>query len=310
MQNIDLQMLRVLEEIFKTGSLSRTADRFGMSQPAISLILNKLRDHYGDRLFVRVGHEMRPTSQAQGLRETVGAAIAAIESAMNYRSTFVPELTERMFGIAVTDIGQIVMVPAFLKMFRARAPLAGISISSIDARTPQLLQTGELDLAVGMAPGMPSGLIQRALFDESFVVLVRRDHPRIRGEITAAEFAAEGAIRVISSSSTHLIIDRALERLGIARNVQVSVPNFMIVAKLIAETDYVTILPRRAGTVLASENGLQALAPPFAIADYKVRQFWHERQTNDGGNRWLRELFVELFRSEQPQVDQSVLYNP
>lgn len=297
LQNVDLQTLRVLQEIFKTGSLSRTADRFGLTQPAVSMILGKLRGHFDDKLFVRVGNEMRPTAQAEGLRDAVSAAISAIESTLNYRSIFSPEKSERLFHVAVTDIGQIVMVPRFLKEFRAQAPLAGIEFSNITDRTFQLLQTGGLDLMVGMAPGIPEGLIQRALFNESFVVLARRGHPRIDDCISLEQFQEEGQVRVISSSSTHLIIDRAFEKQGVVRNIQVSVPNFMIVAKLVAETDYISVLPERAGVILAKDAGLQIMRPPFKIDDYQVRQYWHERQSGDSGNRWLRDLFQGLFKA-------------
>jgi DNA-binding transcriptional LysR family regulator len=294
-QNLDLYTLRVLDEIFKTGSLSRTADRLDLSQPAISMILGKLRKHFGDKLFVRVGNEMKPTAQAEGMRESVSAAIAAIEATLNYRRVFDPSTTERAFRIAVSDIGQIVMVPTILKAFRAEAPRASVEFSSISDKTPQLLQTGEIDFAVGLAPGMPDTFLQRAVFTESFCVLARTDHPRIKGSITLAQFGKEGHVRVVTSSSTYLIIDKALEQQSITRVVQVSVPNFMIVAKLVSESDCLCVLPRRAGLALAQDNPLQVLTPPFAMSNYQVRQYWHERQSTDGGNRWLRELVLGLF---------------
>lgn len=295
LRNIDLHSLRVLDEIFKTGSLSRTADRLDLSQPAISMVLGKMRRHFNDKLFVRVGNEMKPTAQAEGMRESLSAAIAAIEAALNYRHVFEPSTTQRAFRIAVSDIGQIVMVPNLLHVFRSQAPSASIEFTSIAPTTPQMLQTGEIDLTVGLAPEMPDSFLQRAVFSESFCVLARKGHPRIDSALTLDQFSAEGHVRVITSSSTHLIIDRALEQQNIGRNIQISVPNFMIVARLVSETDCLSVLPRRAGAALAQYHPLQVLDPPFPMNGYQVRQYWHERHANDGAHKWLRDLVFDLF---------------
>lgn len=295
LSNIDLHTLRVLEEIFTTGSLSRTADRLELSQPAVSMTLAKLRRHFDDKLFVRVGNEMKPTLQAEGMRDAVTTAISAIETTLNYRNVFVPSTTQRNFRISVSDIGQLVMVPELLFTFNELAPNATLEFSSINERTAQALQSGAIDLVAGFAPQMPDGFLQRKLYEETFVILARKDHPRINQMLSLDEFKEECHVAVLASSSTHLVIDRALERQHLRRIVKIKVPNFMIVAKIVSETDYLSILPRRAGKVLAADNNLQVLDPPFELAGYQARQYWHERQSCDSGNQWLRELFVQLF---------------
>lgn len=295
MKNVDLHTLRVLDEIFKTGSLSRTANRLNLSQPAISMVLGKVRRHFDDKLFVRIGNEMKPTAQAQGMRESVSAAIAAIESTLNYRRVFDHSTTDRAFRIAVSDVGQIVFVPKLLKAFRAQAPRASISFSSIERGTSQLLQTGGIDLTIGLVPGFPESFVQRAVFSESLCVLARERHPRIKGKLTLDQVSAEEHVRVVTSSSTHLVIDRALEQQNIARRILISVPNFMIVARLVSETDALSVLPRRAGLALSEYHPLQVLVPPFPMKPYQVRQFWHERQSADPAHKWLRDLVFGLF---------------
>lgn len=300
MKNLDLQMLRVLDEIYKTRSLSRTANRMGLTQPAVSMILARLRAHFEDPLFVRVGHEMQPTAQAEGMREHVRASIAALESTLNYRVRFDPATSERVFRVAITDIGQIVMAPRLLKTFWNRAPKAGIELSHISDRTPQLIEAGLVDLAVGPVPNVPEGFFQKAIYKDVFVCLAARDHPRIRGQLTLDDFLREGHVVVISSSFTHVAVERELEDHRIRRRVAVRLPNFLLLPQLVATTEHITMLPRRAGLAMASADPrLVAYPPPLELPGHTITQYWHKRQAQDSGNKWLRELFVELFADQR-----------
>ncbi|MDB5750030.1 MAG: LysR family transcriptional regulator [Ramlibacter sp.] len=292
--NLDLHTLRVLEEIFRTGSLSRTAQRLDLTQPAISMALGRLRRHYDDPLFVRVGNTMRPTPQAEGIRPDVSALIASMEATLNFRTSFDPGTTQRTFRIAVSDISQIVMGPLLIEQLSVQAPHSSVEFSSIGDRTPELLQNGSVDLALGLAPQMPQGFFQQALFKQGFVCLSRSDHPRIRTRLSLAQFRAEGHVVVVSSSTTHLIIERALEQQEIRRRVVVRIPNFMMMGKLVAGSDHLATVPGRAGLVMARECGLRAHPPPFRLPEYSVTQYWHERQLRDNGSRWLRELIQRV----------------
>jgi DNA-binding transcriptional LysR family regulator len=292
--NLDLHTLRVLEEIFQTGSLSRTAQHLEVSQPAISMALARLRQHFGDPLFVRVGHTMRPTPQAEGIRADVAGLIARMEATLNYRVSFDPLTAQRAFRIAVSDISQIVLLPRLIDALSVEAPKSTVQFSSISGSTPDMLQNGVVDLALGLAPQMPDGFFQQALFKQGFVCLSRPDHPRIRERLSLAQFRAEGHVVVVSSSATHLIIDRALEEQEIRRRVLIQIPNFMMLGKIVAGTDHVATLPRRAGVAIAQECGLKVHAPPFRLPEYSVTQYWHDRQSRDSGNRWLREMIQRV----------------
>lgn len=296
MDNLDLHMLRVLEEVYKTGSLSRTADRLGLSQPGVSMALARLREHFNDPLFIRVGNEMKPTPQAEGMRQKVAAAIAAIEDTLHYRLEFVPAETERVFRICVTDIGQVVMVPKFLAAFKQAAPRASLEFTSIDTLTPERLQTGALDLAVGVISQAGSGLYQQALFRESFLCLARAEHPRLRNELTLAQFKEESHVVVTTSSATHLYVESVLAGQHIHRRVAVRLPNFLLLSHLVATTDHLATLPRRAALAMAEQDPrLKTHEPPLTMPTVAIMQYWHERQARDPGTRWVRELFSSLF---------------
>jgi DNA-binding transcriptional LysR family regulator len=240
---------------------------------------------------------MQPTPQAQAMHDGVRAAIEALDNALSYRLKFDPLTTERTFRIAMTDIGQIVLLPRLLDELATAAPRAGLDICNLDDRTPQRLESGELDLAVGFMAGVPGGIYQQALFNERFACLARSDHPRIREAPTLQQFQAESHVLVVTSGTGHLIVDRRLETLGLERRVAVRIPNFLGLATVIGMTDHLCTLPRRAALVMARGGGVAAWELPFALPDYVVKQHWHERQMRDPGTRWLRGLMSSLFRS-------------
>ncbi len=227
MDNIDLHSLKVLNTIFETGSLSHTAAKLEVSQPAVSITLSKLRKHFDDPLFVRIGTRMQPTRQALGIIGNVQASIAAMEATLNYRIAFDPKTAHRNFTISMTDIGQIVMLPKLLNELEKRAPNCTLNVTKLTENTSRLLETGEVDLAVGFSPHIAAGLYQQVLFTENFVCLIRRKHPRIRNQIAKEQYRTESHMVVVTSVTSHLIIDKALDKEGVQRKVMIRVPNFL-----------------------------------------------------------------------------------
>jgi DNA-binding transcriptional LysR family regulator len=300
MKNIDLHALRLLDEIYKTGSFSRTADRLGLTQPAVSLALVKLRTHFDDAMFVRVGNAMHPTPQMEGMIEGVRMAIKQLDATLNYRLEFDPATTERTFKVAMTDIGQIVVLPRLLQALQQRAPRARLEFINISDRINQQLESGEVDVALGFMAHLSEGIYQQTLFEDRFVCLVRTGHPRIRNAMTLADFEHESHVQVQTSGTGHLYVDRTVETRGIRRHVAVRIPNFMGLALVIAQTDLVVTLPRRAGSAMSQYAPVTAWPVPFDLPAYAVKQHWHEHQMRDPGNRWLRALHVEVFGNQPP----------
>ncbi|UUX95479.1 LysR family transcriptional regulator [Aquabacterium sp. J223] len=298
MQNIDLHTLKVFDEIVRTGSLSRTAERLGLSQPAISISLAKLRRSFDDALFVRVGHAMKPTPQAEAMVDSVRAAIRAIEHTLTSRLDFEPATTRRTFRLAMTDVGQIVLLPRLLGALGRQAPSADLEIVNLTLQTPDLLEAGEVDLAIGFLPELPAGFFQQALFDERFACLVRTGHPRVRGAPTLDQLRAEAHVAVVTAGSAHTSMDRALDSLGVERRVAVRIPNFLGLPTVIGGSDHVCLLPGRAAAIMAEQPAVTAWPLPFELPGYVVKQHWHRRQMADPAHRWLRQLVGELFLAE------------
>lgn len=295
--NIDLRLLQLFDAIYQTKNLSRAAEMLDLTQPAVSLALGRLRKHFDDPLFVRVGGSMTPTPTADQLQDMVANAIALLEATLSYQPHFNPQHDHREFRIAMTDIGQIVVLPAILNTLRDVAPNIQLEVQTITHTLPEQLQHGEIDIALGFIPDMDGRFVQESLFEEGFACLVREGHPRITGTMTPDDYAREDHVIVTTSGTGHLIIERSLKRLGIDRKVGVRIPNFLGLGTVVGNSDMIATLPRRAAAELGKAYGVQVMPPPVSLPSYNVRQHWHERMQRDPAHSWLRRIISAIFRT-------------
>ena len=295
MAKFDLEWISVFVEIYKTQSVSQAAERLGIAQASASVALNKLRDRFDDRLFSRTSRGMEPTPKAQQLYPELCEVLARMEKARGSHSVFLPERTERLFRICLTDISEIVLLPALLNNVRRVAPKIHIEAEKISVDSPRRLESGDVDLAVGFMPHLEAGFYQQTLFEQDFVCLAAASHPRIRNRLGRRAFQAEAHIVVTTSGTGHSIVDKTLARHGIDRRVALRLPSFLGVARIVARTELLVIVPRVLGDTLATQEPIQLLEPPVPLPSYSVKQHWHDRFHADAGNMWLRRSIGELF---------------
>jgi len=294
LENIDTKLLRVFDEIRRTGSVSVAAERMGMSQSTMSFFLAKLREVFGDPLFVRTPAGMEPTARALELENRVAAALAAMQALLE-PPTFLPEASDRVFRLSMTDISHIVLLPRIVNHLREVAPGVRIEVQRISPDTPAHMASGEADLSIGFMPQLDAGFYRQRLFEQDFVCVAGPRHPRIRKAFTRADFAREGHIDVSPSTTSQLIVEQAIRRAGLARQVVLRLPSYLGLAAVIAQTDLVATVPRLLGEIVARQEGLRVHAPPIPIEHYGVNQYWHARYHRDPGHAWLRQTLAELF---------------
>jgi DNA-binding transcriptional LysR family regulator len=296
MAKLDLEWLAVFDEVYKTGSVSRAAERLGLAQATTSIALNKLRAYFEDQLFSRTSKGMEPTPYAQQIYPEVTEIIARLEKARGgMRAKFVPEEAVREFRICMTDISEIVLLPTLLNHLRQAAPGVHIATEKISTESPRQLEAGNVDLAIGFMPHLEAGFFQQTLFSQNFVCLVAENHPRIGAKLSKAAFLAEGHIVVATSGTGHTIVDKVMAQQGIEREVVLRLSSFLGVARIVAQTELLVIVPRLLGETLASQEQVRLLNPPVPLPSYSVKQHWHERFHADTGNVWLRRTMAELF---------------
>ncbi len=295
MTNIDLRLVTIITELNRTRSVSHTAENLQLSQSTVSMSLARLRKHFNDPLFVRTSSGMEPTPHAMQLIDLLSHAEALLETALEHHVVFDPATSDRTFHLCSTDIAKVTMLPKLMNRFKTIAPSVRLELREMSEKTSELLESGELDLAVGFIPPMGAGFCQQRLFPERFVCVVRSNHPRIANRISLDQFQNEVHLAITISGTGHGIVEKALEDKHVRRNIGVRVSGFLGIAGIVTSTDCLAIVPEQLGEALAAYAAIRLLELPFQMPAYFVMQHWHERYTHDPANRWLRAVLAELF---------------
>ncbi len=293
----DVKLLRLMNVLYATRSVSRAAEQLGQSQPTVSIWLARLRKELSDPLFVRTTEGMLPTPRTDALIEMVREVLAGMQRLAETEARFDPATTGRAFRIFMTDAAHITMLPRLFTHVHSLAPKVRLEAVSIDARLAQALQAGEADLALGFVPGLEAGFYQQALFGQDWVCLVNASHPRIGEILTRDQYIAEAHVGITLNSGK--LLDAMLGGQGIERRVLLELPGFLGLSATLCANDLIATLPRRIGETLARSNPeLRVLACPVRTPYFIIKQYWYARYHHDAGNRWLRSVCATLFTDE------------
>jgi DNA-binding transcriptional LysR family regulator len=294
-QGLDLNLLRVFDAVLRDRSVTSAARRLGLTQPAVSNALARLRALFEDALFVRTPTGMDATPFSRELAEPVRQALALLESALAHGPGFDSATSTRAFRFYMSDLGQIEFLPPLVERAQRVAP--GVRLEAVALEVEDIgdaLAAGALDLAVGFLPGLGPPVRRQPLFRDPYVCLVRADHPAIGKNLTKKQFLA-ASHALVSYKGGHRVIEEALERAGLARRIALRVPHFTVVPMVLERTDLILTLPQRVARVYQQRGRFRSLPPPVPIPPADVAAHWHERYERDPGNRWLREMIMELF---------------
>lgn len=291
---LDLNLLVTLEALLAERSVTRTAARLHLSQPAVSAQLSRLRDMFGDPLLVPAHRGMTPTAKALELLGPLRLALDDLRNTLHAHRDFSPARSRLAMTIACTDYVEAVVVLPLVLALRQRAPGVRIAVRRFNpAQTEQQLASGDVDLAVATPDPAHSHLRTRLLFEESYVLIGRRDHPRLRTGLTLEEFVQlEHVVVSPSGGSFTTPIDDALTALGHRRQVVLSAASFLFVPEIVADSDLVALVPRR--LLHGQRDRLTSIDLPWLAEQFDVSLIWHERTHGHAGQRWIRELLVEL----------------
>lgn len=289
------KLLLLFDTLYRTRSVTRAAASLGQEQPTVSIWLGKLRERFGDPLFVRTSSGMQPTPRAEALADPVRRALEQLRALAGTPATFEPARSQRRFHVGMSDAAHITLLPRLLAFVRASAPGVGIDVGYLGAATAQALESGAMDLAIGFLPQLASGYHEQTLFAQDFVCLVDAAHPRVGRTLTRRRYGEEAHVGLELSGTGHDVVERAMERHRIVRRVAVRVPGFLGLAAIVASTDLIATVPRQIGQTLAEGAGVRFCECPVPVPGYTVKQHWHTRFHEDPGHRWLRRSCAALF---------------
>jgi len=289
---LDLNLLRTFHAVHAERSVSRAAERLGVSQPTVSHALRRLRLLHRDPLFVRVQGGVAPTARADRLAEAVRLALATLDAALQEGDRYDPVASARTFRLYMSDIGETLFLPRLLRALGERSPKLCLETFQLEEEDIlPALESGRIDLALGYIPVL-AGVEKQVLLQERYVVVMRAGHPLAGRSPTRAALRELRYVLVRSHPAT----TRALQHLGLRDQVRLEIPHFLVLPRILAETDLAVLMPARLAAAFAAMGDYVAWRPRIGLPAFAVSVHWYWRYAGDPGNRWLRELIVALFR--------------
>ena len=291
MESRDLSLLLTLDALLQEGSVTLAARRLGLSTPAASHALARIRERLGDPLLVRSGRSMTRTPRAEELRPLVRSLVEEATRVLSPPASFTPHALNRTFTIFATDHALLVLGPAVDRLVRAEAPDVTLRFlpSVVDDWMP--LRDGTADLSVCLPGFFPPEFRTRQLLTERFVCVVRRDHPQVGRRLTMDTYLALDHI-VVAPLGKPSQIDQVLAGRGQQRRIRRVVPYFAAALHLVTVTDDVLTVSESAARAVAKTLAVRVMEAPFPLPSYAVNLLWHPRLNNEPANQWLREVFV------------------
>lgn len=299
---LDLNLLLSLDALLAEASVTRAAVSLGVSQPAMSKALRKLRAQLGDELLVRSGRGLVRTPRAERIQRSLRHGLSALRRALLEDSAFAPATATATFSLAANDIAGVRVVPALMARLRHQAPRVSVVVGPLDyADLVSQLELGALDLALGVSFAEAPGLKRRSLLVDDWVCLLRRDHPDAGQGLGLEQYLALSHALCSPRGEGAGVVDEALAALGERRRVALRTRYFVGAALAVAHTDLVLTMPRRAGERLADMLGLCAVAPPLALPPLEFVALWHERMDDAPAHRWFRQTLFAASDQEHAQ---------
>ena len=295
LKDIDLNLLRLFDAVYRTRNVSRAAELLDLTQPAASQGLTRLRTLIHDPLFMRAAGGVQPTPKAQRLAGPVRQALATLEQALGETAAFDPGQSRRTFHIHMSDIGEGRFLPDVMAALRERAP--GVRLETQPLPREQItgaLDAGRIDFAIGFLPGVKDTQ-KLQLLQDRYVVLLRKGHPFTRKKRTGRALLL--ALRKLDfvAVRSHADTLRIVQQLQLEDRLRLVTEHFMVLPSIVRDTDLAAVMPRNIAR--GFEGGYAIVEPQFPQREFAVALHWSRRFEADPGNRWLRALVAELFKA-------------
>lgn len=295
LNNIDLSSLRCLVVLIEEASVSKTASRLEMSQPAISHCLKRLREVFNDPLLVRVGSRMSVTPRGSSVAQETKAILEKIDHLVQPPQVFNPLNYDGNFIISSPEYVDYRLTPLLTKIVLQSAPQSHLLIRPpAPGSADKNLESGELDIRIGWVDKIRPDMRSKMLYSEKFVCIARKKHPKIKGSLDLLTYVDGLHVRsqVSMPSTASRSTDQIISQLGFDLNVALVVPSLMTVGKVVSETDLIATIPEGVADFLSKIYSLETYTPPIKLHEVKVAMYWHEKMQSDKRHAWLRSMLT------------------
>jgi DNA-binding transcriptional LysR family regulator len=299
-RQLDLNLLRVLAAVYRTGSVTAAGQQLALSQPATSNALARLREFFGDELFVRSPRGLHPTHTAQRIAPAVIAHLQALESTVLSAEAFDPGISRAHWRLSLSDLGEILFLPPLAEALRLEAPNCQVSNVAVAAeQVSAALEARDIDIAIGILKPGHSGIAAETLFQERFVAITARGWTPPTGRagktLTARQLAGAAIAVATPTATVHGSVEARLKQLKLADRAVLHVRHFGALPELVSRTDLLAIVPRMFAESLAPRYDVRLWELPDVAPQYEVRMLWHPSANADSAHAWLRVLLRRLF---------------
>lgn len=307
----DLNLLPIFVALMEERSVTRAAERMGMTQPALSNALSRLRQMLQDQLFVRERYGIQPTPIALELSPLIAEALAQLDDAVLGQQAFDPAHAERLFTIAPNGYVEFVIVPAVLARLEKVAPGIKLRLTPFGNDLAETgVVSGTTALVLGRIVDPPDNLVVQHLMDEGLACAVRADHPTIGDAMTREQFETMKHVNIVPPGRMRAGLFQTLEQQQLKRDVAISVTNFFAAAEMVAVTDYCATLPSLICRQLMHDPRLKVLPAPVDLGSFPVEMAWHVRYRHDPAHRWLRALIGEVITDFKDKTAATAMTSP
>ena len=292
--SLDLNLLVLLDALLDELNVTKAGDRVGLSQPAASNALKRLRLALHDPLLEKDGRRLRLTERAHQLKRPLHKALSEVRKALEQGAGFDPETTQPRLRLFASDHIALVLMPALQQRIAARSPKAEIVVHwEQGQRAVELLESGTVDVAIGRYYNTPDAICRTTLYEEELVILARRDHPLFQKKVTAARFASYPRIATSFDGRIFGDQEQAIARAGIEVKAAIVLPHLIAAPLLTLGTELITIAPLKMAKRLSEMVALDWRELPFEALPVPIEMLWHENSAADPALTWFRQVIVE-----------------
>ncbi|MEM7442622.1 MAG: LysR family transcriptional regulator [Pseudomonadota bacterium] len=295
LKTLDLNLLKVFEALASERNVTRAGERIGLTQSSVSNALNRMRQLFGDELFVRTPGGMMPTQRALQLEAPIRDSLNELRQAIADPISFDPSTASGTVRISTSDIVVMAIMSGLLRVVAEEAPNVDLRFIALDKRTlTSDLDQDRLDLAMTAFFEQPARLFTRPLLRERFICIARDGHPAFENGLSLERYVAYPHALVTFKADAKGRIDLQLAEMGLTRRVAITVGHFSLLPYILSETDYLATIPLSAASGLTQSGAFVTRPLPFELPDWTIDMFWSRRADRDPLQSWARDKILEL----------------
>lgn len=296
LSNIDLNLFVVFDAIYAEANLTRAGEIIGITQPAVSNSLSRLRTMFADPLFIRTAKGMTPTPVARNMVGPIRQALGLIRSSVQNSDRFCAETSNKLYRLSMSDLAETTALPKLFKILRKQAPSIDVESYVVKRRDmARELASGSLDLAIDAPLITDPHVRHTSLITDRLVCVVRSDHNEINGSLSMDQYLSLNHLHVSTRKRGLGHVDLEMGKMGLRRRIALRTRHYLMTPDIVEQTDLALTVQLRFAKQITQRFNLRYYQLPFSVPALETHLFWHESADQDPANKWMREMLQSFY---------------